>query len=65
MDFTGRIAAKMVEAAKNLADLIAARAAPRISETHREYPSGIRDTLDGTRRAEQQSTTGIDDLEGP
>ncbi|MGW5388346.1 aminoglycoside phosphotransferase family protein [Nocardia sp. NPDC003963] len=52
----------MLEVAKNLADLIAARAAPRISETQHEYPNRIRGALDGTRRAEQQSTTGVDNL---
>lgn len=59
---SGEVAARMLEAAKRLAEAMAAKAGPRVSEAHQQFPDGIRYGLDRTTHAQQQSVAELDRL---
>ncbi|MEV0106817.1 aminoglycoside phosphotransferase family protein [Nocardia sp. NPDC050799] len=56
---SGEIAATMIEAAKRLAETMAEKAAPRVSDAHHRVPHGIRYGLDRTTRSDEQSAAEL------
>ncbi|WP_280459633.1 aminoglycoside phosphotransferase family protein [Nocardia carnea] len=61
---SGEVATRMLEAAKRLAETMAAKAAPRVSDAHRQFPDGIRYGLDRTTRTQEQIAADLDRLGG-
>lgn len=59
---TSEVAARMLEMAQRLADTIAAKAAPLVSEAPRQASRGIRYGLDRTTRSQAQCATEFDRL---
>lgn len=56
-------AARMVEAARRLVDIMARKAGPRVSEAYRGPPRGLRYGLDHTAHAQARSAAGLDRLD--
>lgn len=56
----GEAISRMPQAAKRLVATLANRAAPRVSDAHRQFPNGVRDGLDRTTRDHAQNTAEID-----
>ncbi len=52
----------MLEAAKRLAEAIAAKAAPRVGEAYQQFPDGIRYGLHRTTHGQKQSAAELDGL---
>ncbi|SUD48591.1 transcriptional activator FtrA [Nocardia otitidiscaviarum] len=62
---SGELATKMLEAAKRLAEAIAEKAGPRVSQEHREFPRAIRYGLDRTTRTEEQFAADLRGTDTP
>ncbi|WP_330228510.1 hypothetical protein OHA40_20505 [Nocardia sp. NBC_00508] len=60
----GEIIAKILQAAKRIADGVVGRAAPRISETHHEFPHAIWDGLAQVKHKDEQLAPEFDRI-GP
>ncbi|WP_459546279.1 aminoglycoside phosphotransferase family protein [Nocardia sp. X0981] len=59
LEHSGEIAAKMLEATKRLADTIAEKLAPRVSEAHQQFPHRMRYGLDRTTHCAGRSAAEI------
>ncbi|MEU7764838.1 aminoglycoside phosphotransferase family protein [Nocardia sp. NPDC049190] len=59
---SGEVIAKMLEAAKRLADAIAEKIGPWVSKAHYEFPREVRDGLDRTTHGDEQSAAELDRL---